>query len=49
MGEVKNTQKMLVGEPEGKRKFGRPRRIWEDYIRMNLSVRGCGLDTSGSR
>jgi hypothetical protein len=39
---------MLVGEPEGKRKSGRPRLIWEGYIRMDLRVRGCGLDTSGS-
>jgi len=31
-----------VGKPEGKRPFGRPRRIWEDNIKMDLQGVGCG-------
>ena len=36
--------KVLVGKPEGKRPLGRPRRRWEDNIKMDLQdvVRGCG-------
>jgi hypothetical protein len=35
-----------VGKPEAKRPLGRPKRRWEDWIRMNLRqifLRGCGL------
>ena len=32
----------LVGEPEGKRPLGRPRRRWVDNIRMDLQEVGCG-------
>jgi len=28
--------RILVGKPEGKRPLGRPRRRWEDNIRMDL-------------
>jgi len=31
-----------VGKPEGKRPLGRPRRRWEDNIKMNLREVGCG-------
>jgi hypothetical protein len=31
-----------VGNPEGKRPFGRPRRRWEDGIRMDLREIGLG-------
>jgi hypothetical protein len=51
MGEEKKVYKVLVGKPEGKRPLGRPRRRWEDGIRMDLreiGLRGCGLDTTGS-
>jgi hypothetical protein len=34
--------KVLVGKPEGKRPLGRPRRRWEDGIRMNLREIGLG-------
>jgi hypothetical protein len=45
MGEVRNAYKILVGKPEGTRPLGRPRRIWEDNIRMNLKETGCkGVD-----
>ena len=30
------------GEPEGKRPLIRPRRRWEDIIRMDFQVEGCG-------
>jgi hypothetical protein len=36
MGEVTNAYGILVGIPEEKRPFGRPRRRWEDNIRMDL-------------
>jgi len=32
----------LVGKPEGKRPVGRPRRRWEDNIKMDLQEVGCG-------
>ena len=37
-------QKVLVGKPEGKKPLGRPRRRWENNIKMNLEEvgRGCG-------
>jgi hypothetical protein len=42
MGEEKNLYKVLVGKPEGKRPLGRPRRRWEDGIRMDLRETGLG-------
>ncbi|KAJ4428674.1 hypothetical protein ANN_25667 [Periplaneta americana] len=36
MGEFRNGYRMLVGRPEGKRSLGRPRRRWEDNIKMDL-------------
>jgi hypothetical protein len=36
MGEGRNWYRVLVGKPEGKRPLGRPRRRWEDGIRMDL-------------
>jgi hypothetical protein len=32
----RNVYKVLMGKPEGKRPLGRPRRRWEDGIRMDL-------------
>jgi len=37
MEGVKNRRKILIGNPERKRLLRRPRRRWEDNIRMNLS------------
>jgi hypothetical protein len=34
--------KVLVGKPEGKRRIGRPRRRWEDGIKMDLREIGWG-------
>ena len=44
MGEGRVVHRLLVGKLEGKRPLGRPRRRWEDNIRMYLQeVRGgCG-------
>jgi hypothetical protein len=36
MGEMRNEYSILVGKPEGKRPFGRPRRRCEGNIRMDL-------------
>jgi hypothetical protein len=36
MGEERKVYKVLVGKPEGKRPLGRPRRRWENGIRMDL-------------
>jgi hypothetical protein len=32
MGDKRNTCRILVGKPEGKRPLGRPRRRWEENI-----------------
>jgi hypothetical protein len=42
MGEERNMYKVLVGKPEGKRPLGRPRRRWEDGIRLDLRETGLG-------
>jgi hypothetical protein len=36
MGKERNVYRVLMGKPEGKRPLGRPRRRWEDGIRMDL-------------
>ena len=36
MEEGRSPFKILTGKPTGKRPLRRPRRIWEDYIRMDL-------------
>jgi hypothetical protein len=36
MEEGRNVYRGLVGKPEGKRPLGRPRRRWEDGIKMDL-------------
>jgi hypothetical protein len=42
MGESRDVYRVLVGKPEGKRPLGRSRRRWEDNIKMDLQVVGCG-------
>ena len=42
MGERKGIYRVLVGKPEGKRLLGRPRRRWENNIKMDLREVGCG-------
>jgi hypothetical protein len=41
-GRGEKMYKVLLGKPEGKRPFGRPRRRWEDGIRMDLRETGLG-------
>ena len=42
--EGRGVHKILVGKPEGGRPLGRPRRRWDDNIKMDLQEvgRGCG-------
>jgi hypothetical protein len=40
MGEERKVYKVLVGKPEGKSPLGRPRRSWEEGIRMDFRVIG---------
>jgi hypothetical protein len=42
MGEERKVYQILVGKPEGKRPLGRPRRRWEDGLRMDLREIGLG-------
>ena len=44
MGEGRGVHRVLVGKPEGKRPLERPRRRWEDNIKMDLKEVGgsCG-------
>jgi hypothetical protein len=40
MGKKRNSYRLLVGKPEGKRALGRPRRRWVDNSRMDLAEIG---------
>jgi hypothetical protein len=40
-GERRGVYRVLVGKPEEKRPLGRPRRRWDDNIRMDLQEVGC--------
>ena len=40
MGERRGVHRVLVGKPGGKRPLGRPRRRWEDNIKMDLQEGG---------
>ena len=42
MGERRDVYSVLVGKPKGKRPLGRPKRRWEDNIKMDLQEMGCG-------
>jgi hypothetical protein len=42
MGEGRVVHRFLVGKPEGRRPLGRPRRRWEDNIKMDLQEVGGG-------
>jgi len=48
MGERRGVYRVLVGKPEGKRLLGRPRRRWEDNIKMDFWKWDVGAWT-GSR
>jgi hypothetical protein len=40
LGERRGVYRLLVGKPQGKRPLGRPRRRWEDNIKMDLQEVG---------
>jgi hypothetical protein len=40
MGEERGAYRVLVGKPEGRRPLGRPRRRWQDNMRMDLREEG---------
>jgi len=42
MGVRRSVFRVLKWKPEGKRPLGRPRRRWEDNIKMDLQEVGCG-------
>jgi len=42
MGERRGVYRVLVGKHEGKGPLGRPKRRWEDNIKMGLPEVGCG-------
>jgi hypothetical protein len=44
MGKKRCPHTILVGRPEGRRPLGRPRRRWEDHIKMDLQEVGWGMD-----
>jgi hypothetical protein len=45
MGEKRNAYRIFVGNPEGKKPLGRPRRRWVDNIKMDLGEIGWdGMD-----
>ena len=43
MKESRNAYRVLMGRPKGKRPLGRPRRRWEDNIKMDLKEVGCDV------
>jgi hypothetical protein len=44
MGEKRNKDRVLVGEPEGKRPLGPPRHTWEDNTMGLREIGGGGMD-----
>jgi len=45
MGKRRGIHWVLVGKPDGKRPLGRPRRKWEDNIKVDLQDTWCrGMD-----
>jgi len=42
VGARRGVYRVLVGKPERKRPLGKPRRRWEDNIKMDLQEVGCG-------
>ena len=39
--QSRNVYRILVGKPEGKRPLGKPRRRWENNIKMDFREVGC--------
>jgi len=40
LGDRRGAYRILVGRPEGKRRLGRPKRKWDDNIKMNFQNMG---------
>jgi hypothetical protein len=40
MGDERGVHRVLVGKPEGKKPLGRPRRRWENNIKMDVKLEG---------
>ena len=47
MEEGRSAFKIFTGKPTGKRPLGRPRRRWEDNIRMDLEEIGIKIGIIG--
>jgi hypothetical protein len=48
MREGRGVYRVLVGRPEGKRPLGRPRRRWENNIKLDLRRKGINGRTGFS-
>jgi hypothetical protein len=48
MGEERELCRVLMAKPEGKRALGKPRRRWEDGIRMEFTEIGWGVSSGSS-
>jgi hypothetical protein len=45
LGEGRGVYRVLVGKPKGKKPLGRPRRRWENNVKIDLKKLGCrGID-----
>jgi len=42
MQESKSAYRVLVGKPEGRRPLGRPKRLWEQNIKIEVTEVGWG-------
>jgi hypothetical protein len=42
-GKKRNSRRILVGKPKGKRPVGRPRRRWVNNIKIDLKEKGWGV------
>jgi hypothetical protein len=47
MGKGRDACSVLVGRPEGKRPLEKPRRRWEDNVKLDLREIVIGLDSAG--
>jgi hypothetical protein len=47
IGEIRDAYRILIGKSEVKRPLGKLMHKWEDNIKMDLNVRGLGLDLNG--
>jgi hypothetical protein len=50
IGERISVYSVFMGNPDGKRPFGRPKHRWDDNIKMHIQDVGCGMwtDRAGS-